>query len=144
MEEYSDVKEAAWADSQKKSINCSVKFIWMDDYVPFTASLSDSQQYGMEIFNECTSGQWGDIAEYIAPAIDYGAMAESQRQSLLTAAYDKIADWKIELQLETISDDGKDSLIKWMAYIKALKALNLSDVKDEEEYKKIEWPTVPE
>lgn len=143
MKEYSDVKEAAWADSQKKSINCSVKFIWMDDYVPFTASLSDSQQYGMEIYNECTSGKWGDIAEYIAPAVDYAAMAESERQSLLTAANDTIADWKIELQLETISEDDKASLIKWMAYIKAVKALDFTNVNDMSRYKEIEWPSKP-
>jgi hypothetical protein len=77
-------------------------------------------------------------------SINYNAKAESQRQSLLNAANDTIADWKIELQLETISDDDKVSLIAWMAYIKALKALDLTSVKDEVAYNGTEWPVEPE
>lgn len=76
-------------------------------------------------------------------SINYNAKAESQHQSLLNAANDTIADWKIELQLETISDDDKASLIAWMAYIKAVKALVFSAKMDETAYGGINWPSLP-
>lgn len=75
--------------------------------------------------------------------INYNAKAESQRQSLLTAANDIIADWKIELQLETISDDDKVILIAWMTYIKGLKAFVFPAIMDDTAYGAINWPSLP-
>lgn len=69
--------------------------------------------------------------------------AESKRQELLTAANETIADWRTELQLDVISDDDKASLVKWMAYIKALKAMDLTNVKNEDSYESIKWPELP-
>ena len=116
---------------------------WPDDAAGISEELYKSLLAGQLNGKVITSDSDGNPV-LTNPIIDWNARAESQRQSLLTAANDTIADWKIELQLETISDDDKVSLIKWMAYIKALRALNLSGVKDEAKYKKIEWPTVPE
>ncbi|EFU5244109.1 tail fiber assembly protein, partial [Salmonella enterica] len=45
--------------------------------------------------------------------------------------------------LGIISDEDKACLVKWMTYIKALKALDLSDVKDEAGFKAIKWPEAP-
>lgn len=75
---------------------------------------------------------------------NYAAKAESRRQSLLSAANATIADWRTELQLGVISDDDKARLVTWMAYIKALKAVDFACVKDEMGYKAIEWPDKPE
>lgn len=77
------------------------------------------------------------------PIIDWRAKAEAQRQSLLTAANAATADWRTELQLDVISEEDKASLIKWMAYIKALKALELSRVSDEAGYSALVWPEQP-
>ncbi|EEM3686347.1 tail fiber assembly protein [Salmonella enterica] len=76
--------------------------------------------------------------------VDYHKKAESQRQNLLDDANDTTADWRTELSLGIISDEDKASLIKWMTYIKALKALDLSDVKNEAGFKTIKWPDKPE
>ncbi|EBS5587779.1 hypothetical protein DUV77_07510, partial [Salmonella enterica subsp. enterica serovar Newport] len=46
--------------------------------------------------------------------------------------------------LGIISDEDKACLVKWMTYIKALKALDLSDVKNEAGFKTINWPDKPE
>ncbi|MFO19317.1 hypothetical protein EEM02_24335, partial [Salmonella enterica] len=43
-----------------------------------------------------------------------------------------------------IGDDDKDSLTKWMAYIRALKTLDLSGVKDAATFTAIRWPAKPE
>lgn len=77
------------------------------------------------------------------PVIDWCQKAESQRQSLLTAANDTIADWKIELQLETINEKDKTSLIEWMDYVKQLKALEFTDVIDKPSFGAINWPPLP-
>lgn len=76
--------------------------------------------------------------------VDYHKKAESQRQNLLDDANDTTADWRTELSLGIISDEDKASLVKWMAYIKALKALDLSGVKDEASFEAIKWPDKPE
>ncbi|ARF50292.1 phage tail protein [Pantoea stewartii subsp. stewartii DC283] len=69
--------------------------------------------------------------------------ASAQRQSLLTAANVVTSDWRTELQLGVITDEDKAGLIKWMAYIKALKALDFSLVNDEGGYNAIAWPDKP-
>ncbi|MBJ3153180.1 tail fiber assembly protein, partial [Salmonella enterica subsp. enterica serovar Meleagridis] len=51
---------------------------------------------------------------------------------------------RTELALGEISDDDKASLTKWMAYIRALKTLDLSDVKDEATFAAIRWPALPQ
>ncbi|EBS0255991.1 phage tail protein, partial [Salmonella enterica subsp. enterica serovar Java] len=53
-------------------------------------------------------------------------------------------DWRTELALGEISDDDKDSLTKWMAYIRALKTLDLSGVKDSATFTEIRWPELPQ
>ncbi|EBQ9796699.1 phage tail protein, partial [Salmonella enterica subsp. enterica serovar Kottbus] len=66
------------------------------------------------------------------------------RQNLLDDANDATKDWRTELSLGIISDEDKASLVKWMTYIKALNALNLSGAKDEAGYNAIKWPDKPE
>ncbi|EHJ9515284.1 tail fiber assembly protein, partial [Salmonella enterica] len=80
----------------------------------------------------------------IAVPVDYHAKAETTRQKLITDANSTIADWRTELALGDISDDDKASLTKWMLYIRALKTLDLNDVKDEDTFNKIQWPVLPQ
>lgn len=76
--------------------------------------------------------------------VDYQAKAETTRQKLLDAANSAIADWRTELALGEISDDDKVTLTKWMAYIKGLKSLDLSSVKDSATFTEIRWPELPQ
>ncbi|EOG4240940.1 tail fiber assembly protein, partial [Salmonella enterica subsp. enterica serovar Newport] len=78
-----------------------------------------------------------------AVPVDYQAKAETTRQKLLDAANSAIADWRTELALGEIGDDDKASLTKWMVYIRALKTLDLSDVKDKATFTAIRWPALP-
>ncbi|EAY7431598.1 tail fiber assembly protein, partial [Salmonella enterica] len=66
------------------------------------------------------------------------------RQKLLDGANSTIADWRTELALGEISDDDKASLTKWMAYIRALKTLDLTAVPDEATFIAIRWPALPQ
>ncbi|EGG0833597.1 tail fiber assembly protein [Salmonella enterica subsp. enterica serovar Virchow] len=80
----------------------------------------------------------------VAVPVDYLAKAETTRQKLLTDANSTIVDWRTELALGDISDDDRASLTKWMVYIRALKMLDLSDVKDEATFTAIRWPALPQ
>ncbi|EDQ7344361.1 tail fiber assembly protein [Salmonella enterica subsp. enterica serovar Plymouth] len=80
----------------------------------------------------------------VAVPVDYQAKAKTIRHKLLTDANNTIVDWRTELALGDISDDDKASLTKWMAYIRALKTLDLSDVKDEATFTAIRWPALPQ
>ena len=79
----------------------------------------------------------------IARLSDPVVRAEERRQVLLSEANSATSDWRTELQLGVIDDDDKASLIAWMAYIKALKSLDFSGLKNDEDYDAITWPLQP-
>lgn len=63
--------------------------------------------------------------------------ADQQKAKLLLEAQETISFWKTELQLGIISDEDKASLITWVNYIKAVKAVDTSTAPN------IIWPTPP-
>ncbi|TQS64398.1 phage tail protein, partial [Salmonella enterica subsp. enterica serovar Typhimurium] len=80
----------------------------------------------------------------VAVPVDYRVKAETTRQKLLTDANSTIVDWRTELALGDISDDDKANLTQWMAYIRKLKTLDLSSVKDSATFTEIRWPELPQ
>ncbi|ENG4165718.1 tail fiber assembly protein [Escherichia coli] len=52
--------------------------------------------------------------------------AEQLKMELLTNAQSTISLWQTELQLGIINEDDKASLVKWLAYIKQLQAVDTS------------------
>lgn len=54
------------------------------------------------------------------------AAAEQMKSELLTEAQGTISIWQTELQLGVINEDDKASLVKWLAYIKLLQAVDTS------------------
>ncbi|KLP53524.1 hypothetical protein ABR39_23260 [Enterobacter genomosp. O] len=79
----------------------------------------------------------------IEQPIDWVSKAEEMRQHLLSEAYTQVDDWKIELQLGTITNEEKASLGEWMAYIKKIKVMDFSAVSDEDSFNRIDWPVKP-
>jgi hypothetical protein len=67
---YSQVKNPVWANADHTAIDCEVNFNHLpDEFVPFTANPSDVMEYSKTIFAECVAGQYGEIAEYVAPPV---------------------------------------------------------------------------
>ena len=65
---YSQVKNPIWANAEHTCIDCEVDFGHLnEDFVPFTANPTDVMEYSKTIFDECVAGQYGEIAEYVAP-----------------------------------------------------------------------------
>lgn len=65
------------------------------------------------------------------------ARADNQKQALLNEANTVTDDWRTELALGIISDEDKASLITWMQYIKAVKAVDTSKAPQ------VTWPVKP-
>ena len=58
-----------WADKDHTAVNCMVKFEHIEQAVPFTATASDTEAYGRDIYAACLRGEAGEIAEYVQPSI---------------------------------------------------------------------------
>lgn len=115
---------------------------WPDDAQQITDELYRSLIEGQASGKMIVAGTNG--APVLADRlIDWSARAEQQRTDLLTTANSMTADWRTELELGVISDLDRSALVMWMAYIRALKSLDLSSVKDEAGYNVIAWPESP-
>lgn len=57
-----------WADATRTTINLNVEFGSVGT-VPFTASASDIEAHGVDLFTRATAGEFGAIAAYVAPPV---------------------------------------------------------------------------
>lgn len=60
-------KNPIWDDQANTTINLIVKFVELEDELPFLATPYDPMPYGVELFNNAVDGIYGDIAPYIPP-----------------------------------------------------------------------------
>lgn len=91
------------------------------------------------------SGNWTfDNGVISRLPVNYTKKAEAQRQSYLNQAYEKINDWRTELQLGTINDKDRAALALWMDYISQIKKMELPVINTEAEFDAIKWPDQPE
>lgn len=67
---YTKVLNPQWANEEHTQINCDVDFDDLrEKLVPFTAVATGDYEHSHQIFAECVAGQYGEIAEYVAPVI---------------------------------------------------------------------------
>jgi hypothetical protein len=65
---YTQVTNIQWANAEHTAINCDVNFDDLsEELVPFTALASGDYEHSHQIFAECVAGNYGEIAEYVAP-----------------------------------------------------------------------------
>lgn len=63
-----DVRNPVWADYNQTAVNLEVDFDELDEeYVAFTASPTDSMDYGVDLYNRAIAGEFGDIADWPVP-----------------------------------------------------------------------------
>lgn len=103
----------------------------LGDYAENTTTLAPATAY-----DTWNGSEW--VTDTDAQHTAEVAAAEVVRAELLNAAKNTISLWQTELQLGSISDEDKASLISWLAYIKALQAVDTSSAPD------MTWPTSPE
>lgn len=153
-----DEAGADWYESQKKFQSDTLKIVFNNEGVivsmshdvsalwPASNSVAeialDDVPNGLSI-----NGEWVFDGEQIQPRTttleEWQAKAKTLQQNLLNDAGTVTADWRTELQLGIISDEDKLTLIEWMNYIKSVKSLDLSEVKDEATLNEVAWPDKP-
>jgi hypothetical protein len=82
---YTQVKNPVWANAEHTHINCDVDFDDLkEELVPFTAVASGDYPHSHQIFAECVAGNYGAIAEYVAPVIpEYVAPPAPTKEQLM-------------------------------------------------------------
>ena len=132
---YRGVKNIQWANQEHTVINCEVDFehVNFEEWTVFSAVSSGDLPHTHQIFAECVAGQWGPIAEYVAPPPptneEVAAQVRAERDRLLAQT-----DWT---QAADVPQAIKD---KWAPYRQALR-----DVPQQAGFPmNVTWPTKPE
>jgi hypothetical protein len=60
-------KDPRWANAEHTMIDLLIKWDGINEEFPFTASPTDVEAHGREIFALAASGAYGEIAEYVPP-----------------------------------------------------------------------------
>ena len=60
-------KNPVWADPKHTMIDLTIKWDGINEEYPFSASPTDVEAHGRAIFDAAVAGQFGEIAEYVAP-----------------------------------------------------------------------------
>jgi hypothetical protein len=90
---YTQVLNPQWANAEHTAINCDVDFDDLNEaLVPFTAVASGDYPHSHQIFAECVAGQYGEIAEYVAPVVpEYVAPPAPTKEQLMAQIQELIA-----------------------------------------------------
>lgn len=80
---YTTVADCQWADAAHTMINCQVTFDTLGT-IPFTATATDYEAHGAEIFSRAVAGDFGAIAAYVAPPAPIPSCQLWQLQSVMT------------------------------------------------------------
>lgn len=83
---YTSVTGPRWANEAKTLIDCVVAFSAFPDPLPFTATADDEHDHCKEIFDACVAGDYGPIADYVAPAVVVSAETPVQKLAAFLAA----------------------------------------------------------
>ena len=62
------VKNPRWANSEQTLIDLVVKWDEVAEELPFTASPTDTEAHGRALFAAAVAGEFGPVAEYVAPS----------------------------------------------------------------------------
>jgi hypothetical protein len=126
------ITDIVYRTPDNKVINCNVKFAEFDEVHPFSASASDIEEHGVNIYNDIVSGKYGPIAAYVPPepptTEQLWANVRVERNKLLrNSDYTQMPDFNPSTKLA------------WAAYRQALRDLpqNQTDPAN------ITWPIAP-
>jgi hypothetical protein len=62
------IRNPVWKNAEHTLIECEVKFAEAFDFFPFGAFIEgDQYAYTKEVFDRASSGEFGEVAEYVAP-----------------------------------------------------------------------------
>jgi hypothetical protein len=118
-----------------------VRFIEKDASMIWPINLSVTELKPENVPAEAdVSGKWSLVDGVVVPRV-YSAselidQAEAVRDKKIAEARQIMNEWQNDLLLDEISDEDRLSLKQWNAYVKVLKALDLTK-------SNIDWPATP-
>jgi hypothetical protein len=65
-----DAQNPKWGNAEHTLIDVEAKFQHYPEewgYLGFTADPNDPEAHGRDLYNRCVAGEFGEIAEYVAP-----------------------------------------------------------------------------
>lgn len=94
---FNNAKNLIWANQEHTAINLEVDFDHLEEeYVPCTVSLDDAYEHIKELFLKAINGDFGDIAEYVAPpVIEPPVITKEQLQFQINALQAQIDALKV-------------------------------------------------
>lgn len=119
-----------------------VRFIETDASMIWPVNLSVTEVNPNNVPPEADiSGSWSLINGMVVPRVysvsEQIDRAETKREKLIADARQTMNEWQNDLLLDEISDEDRLSLKMWNAYVKELKAIDLSSTEN------IVWPAMP-
>jgi hypothetical protein len=125
-------KDPCWANAEHTMIDLTIKWVEIDEELPFTASPSDCEEHGCAIFAAAVAGEYGAVAEfvpYVPTQEEKAAAIRAERDALLAAS-----DWT---QLPDVPEATRET---YAVYRQALRDVpQQSGFPDD-----VEWPIKPE
>jgi hypothetical protein len=135
---YTTVKNCEYITDDGLYIGCEVTFDELG-VVIFTASLNDSTEHGIEIYNRAKNGEFGPIKDYVPFSTEINiddkiAMERSTRDQLLRAIDSIVSN---PLRWSSFTPEEQDEIAKYR--------LALLDVPQQDGFPtNIVWPTPPD
>ena len=87
-------KNPVWANAENTMIDLTIKWVEIDEELPFTASPDDCEEHGCAIYEAAAAGHYGEIGAYVAPPAptpeELAAIAEANRKAAYTAEADPL------------------------------------------------------
>lgn len=132
---YTQVKNPQWQNVENTIINCEVFFTEFNQFLPFTATPTDPMPYGVEIYNDCVAGLYGEVKPYIVP-VPTAEQNKSTAVSLLQAT-----DWATRGSVSdpAISNPYLTNQDAFFAYQNTVRQYAINPVAGN-----ITWPTLPQ
>jgi hypothetical protein len=62
-------KDPVWANVEHTMIDLKIKWDFLREELPFTASPTDVEAHGRSLFEAAKNGQFGEVAKYVPPVV---------------------------------------------------------------------------
>ncbi|WP_368750158.1 tail fiber assembly protein [Klebsiella aerogenes] len=131
----------AWADAEHTAVNVMIDTDQSRiPTIPFTATPDDTTKYGPAIYQAALEGEFGEIAEYVAPVLtlEQTTARNAVKLAFLTkAALTAIDTIQCSAAAGNPRDGDSDKLLALQQYVDQLRDVDLTQAEPA-------WPPVPD
>lgn len=113
------VREPVWADAEHSAIDCRLRTSAYSEELPFTASPSDPEPHGREVFRRCVSGEFGEIQPYAASRHieDHGTSVTLPKW---VSAWPEVHDFITEANSENAHNSPRAIALVWGSMVDSM------------------------